>query len=97
LTFSSVIFHLVYSIILTKNNKQARPVGYANVKASPNTTWMSRNMGLLGLVILIFLVIHLRTFLYEMTFGEVPYVEYESGVVKNLYLIVVDAFSKLWY
>src|SRR5690606_13153505 len=97
LTFTSIIFHLIYSIVLTKNNNQARPVGYAVVKASPNTTWMSRNMGLLGLIILIFLIIHLRTFLYEMTFGEVPYVEYESGVVKNLYLIVVDAFSKLWY
>lgn len=97
LTFSSIIFHLIYSIILTKNNKQARPVGYANVKASPNTTWMSRNMGLLGLLILIFLIIHIRTFLYEMTFGEVPYIEYESGVVKNLYAIVVVAFSKLWY
>lgn len=97
LTFTSVIFHLIYSAILTKNNNQARPVGYAVVKPSPNTTWMSRNMGLLGLIILIFLIIHLRTFLYEMTFGEVPYVEYETGVVKNLYAIVVDAFSKLWY
>lgn len=97
LTFSSVIFHLIYSIVLTKNNSQARPVGYAVVKASPNTSWMSRNMGILGLLILIFLLIHLRTFFYEMSFGDVPYVEYESGVVKNLYAIVVDAFSKLWY
>src|SRR5690554_4349698 len=97
ITFVSIIFHIIYSIVLTKNNSQARPVGYAVVKASPNTSWMSRNMGLLGLIVLIFLIIHLRTFLYEMSFGEVPYVEYESGVVKNLYAIVVDAFSKLWY
>lgn len=97
LTFTSIIFHLVYSIVLTKNNKQARPVGYATVKPSPNTSWMSRNMGLLGLIILIFLIIHLKTFFYEMSFGEIPFVEYESGVVKNLYAIVVNAFSKLWY
>lgn len=97
LTFTSIIVHLIYSIILTKNNKEARPVAYANVKASPGTTWMSRNMGILGFLILIFLVIHLRTFLYTMTFGDVPYVEYESGTVKNLYAIVVEAFSKLWY
>lgn len=96
-TFTSVIFHLVYSIILTKNNKEARPVGYAVRKSSPGTSWMSRNMGILGFLILVFLIIHLRTFLYEMQFGEVPYVTYESGQVKDLHAIVVEAFSKLWY
>lgn len=97
LTFSSVIFHLIYSIILTKNNKEARPVAYAKTSASPGTTWMSRNMGILGFLILVFLIIHLRTFLYEMQFGEVPFVTYDSGEVKNLHAIVVEAFSKLWY
>lgn len=97
LTFLSIIFHLVYSIILTKNNNQARPVGYASRKPSPNTSWMSRNMGILGFLILVFLIIHLRTFLYEMMFGEVPYVEYDSGRMKDLYSIVVGAFSQWWY
>lgn len=97
ITFVSVIFHIIYSVVLTKNNSQARPVGYAKVAPSPNTTWMSRNMGLLGLIVLVFLIIHLRTFLYEMKFGEVPFVEYGSGEVKNLYAIVVEAFSQLWY
>lgn len=96
-TFASIIFHLIYSIVLTRRNNAARPIPYAKTSASPGTTWMSRNMGILGFLILIFLIIHLRTFLYEMQFGEVPTVAYESGVVKDLYTIVVVAFSKLWY
>lgn len=96
-TFLSLVFHLVYSIILTYQNKKARPIAYAVTKASPRSTWMSRNMGILGFIILIFLLIHLRTFLYTMSFGDVPYVEYDGEQVKNLYAIVVEAFSKLWY
>lgn len=97
LTFASIIFHLVYSIILTYQNNKARPVSYAVTKASPRSTWMSRNMGILGAIVLIFLLIHLRTFLYTMSFGEVPYVEYDGEKVKDLYSIVVEAFSQLWY
>lgn len=97
LTFAAIIFHLVYSIVLTAQNNKARPIGYAVRKPSPGTSWMSRNMGILGFIVLVFLLIHLRTFLYTMSFGDVPYVEYDGVQVKNLHAIVVEAFTKLWY
>lgn len=98
LTYFSIIFHVAYAVILTFNNKKARPVGYNQSHANDNSTWTSRNMMILGIIIFIFLAVHLRSFLYEMKFGEIPMVTYEStGEVKNLYAIVVEAFASPWY
>lgn len=97
LNFVFILMHIIYSIILTYLNKKARPISYRFKMNVSNSTWMSRNMGVLGLIILIFLLIHLRTFLYTMNFGDIPYVEYNGNYIKNLYVIVVKAFSKLWY
>ncbi len=96
LTYLSVIGHVVYAIILSSKNKSARPVKYDTNKSSSNSTWSSRNMGVLGTIILIFLVIHLQNFWYEMHWGGIPKVTYESGVHKDLFTVVTTSFSELW-
>ncbi|MBC6368374.1 succinate dehydrogenase cytochrome b subunit [Algoriphagus sp. AK58] len=96
LTYISVIGHIIYSILLTQQNKSARPVGYAESKASTNSTWSSRNMGVLGTIILIFLVVHLQGFWAKMHWGEVPMVTYGEEEYKNLFLIVSEAFKQEW-
>ena len=93
LTYISVIAHVVYSIILTRYNKSARPVSYAYSKDGSSSTWTSRNMGVLGTIILIFLVVHLQGFWYKMHWGDVPFVEYGGEQYKDLYSIVVFAFQ----
>ncbi len=98
LTYFSIIVHVIYSLILTIHNRKSRPVRYAVSCPSENSVWTSRNMGILGTFILIFLVIHLRSFWYEMHYGSLPAIAYEGGgQIKNLYLIVIEAFSQLWY
>ncbi len=70
LTFIGIIVHVADSVILTIKNRKARPVRYAIVpKSSP---WSSRNMGVLGTIILFFIVFHLSGFWYSYKFGEVP-------------------------
>ena len=54
-------------------------------------------MGILGTLILIFLVIHLKDFWYEMHWGGIPTVNYDGEEVKNLYATVEAAYSQLWY
>ncbi len=54
-------------------------------------------MGILGTIVLIFLIIHLRSFWYEMKFGDVPMVSYAGVEVRDLYAIMVAAFSEWWY
>ena len=56
------IIHIVDGLMLWKTNREKRPVQYAIVKGEANSTWYSRSMGLLGSLLLIFLVIHLRHF-----------------------------------
>jgi succinate dehydrogenase / fumarate reductase cytochrome b subunit len=96
LTYISVIGHIVYSILLSQHNKSARPVSYSTSKGSTNSAWSSRNMGVLGTIILIFLVVHLQGFWAKMHWGEVPMITYEGEVYKNLFLIVSEAFKQEW-
>lgn len=98
LTALSFIFHIIYSIILTRMNRKARPIDYQVQKPSENSEWSARNMGILGTLVLIFLVVHLRAFLYEMKFGDIPLVDYgEFGRVKDLYAVVASTFAMPLY
>ena len=98
LLYAGILVHVIVSIFLTKLNSKARPVKYEYEQASTNSSWASRNMGLLGAIILVFLVVHMRSFWFEMKFGgDVPMVEYGGEEYKNLYALVVVAFSKWWY
>lgn len=98
LLYAGILIHVIYSIILTRLNRSARPVKYAYERASTNSSWASRNMGLLGAVVLVFLIIHMRQFWFEMKFGgNMPMVDYDGVQYKNLYALVVAAFSQWWY
>ena len=97
ITYFSIIFHAVDGILLVVQNKKARPVNYAYNKPNANSNWASRNMGLLGTVLLLFLIIHMRSFWYEMHFGDIPTVLIGDENVKDLYTITTSAFQKLWY
>ncbi|AMR30897.1 succinate dehydrogenase [Mucilaginibacter sp. PAMC 26640] len=56
-----IIIHAVYALVLTVKNRRARPVGYAVQTKSP-ASWSSKNMGLLGSILLVFIVIHMGDF-----------------------------------
>ena len=98
LLYATFIAHIVWSILLTLQNSKARgPEKYVNAKSSDKVSWNSRNMGLLGTIIFIFLVIHLRNFWYEMHWGDVPMATYDGEQYKDLYTIVAASFSQWWY
>lgn len=60
--FVGIIWHIVQSLLLTIQNNKARPVKYDQFNGKANSKWYSRWMGLLGTLILIFLVVHLSHF-----------------------------------
>jgi succinate dehydrogenase / fumarate reductase cytochrome b subunit len=62
-------------------NRKARPQGYQVNRPKANSTWASRNMGLLGAVLLFFIIIHMKDFWFEYKFGHLPYVKYETNLV----------------
>ncbi|MFY7758087.1 MAG: succinate dehydrogenase cytochrome b subunit [Flavobacterium stagni] len=70
LTYLSIIFHAIDGIMLAFQNKAARPVGYAKSNPSANSSFASRNMAVLGTVILIFIVTHMVNFWAKMHFDK---------------------------
>ncbi|ESU24334.1 succinate dehydrogenase cytochrome B subunit [Flavobacterium enshiense DK69] len=70
LTYFSILFHAIDGIMLTVQNKKARPVAYAMNNPSNNSTLASRNMAVLGTLILVFIVTHMVNFWAVMHFDK---------------------------
>lgn len=70
--FLGLIVHVVDGLRLHFENKSKRPVAYAVVDGK-NSTWYSRSMGLLGTLLLLFLVMHLSHFWFNARItGTIP-------------------------
>jgi len=70
LTYISILFHAIDGILLAIQNQKARPVKYVMNKPEKNTIWASRNMAVLGTIILIFIVTHMVSFWARMHFDK---------------------------
>lgn len=60
--FLGLLSHIYLALKLTLDNNKARPVKYAVTNGNANSKWYSRSMGVLGSLLLIFLVVHLKNF-----------------------------------
>ncbi|MDP5096427.1 MAG: succinate dehydrogenase cytochrome b subunit [Flavobacterium sp.] len=69
LTYISILFHAIDGIMLTIQNKKARPVGYAKTDGS-SSSFASRNMAVLGTIILVFIATHMVNFWAKMHFDK---------------------------
>jgi len=58
----AVVFHLAMGIALELKNKASRPINYAYNKPGENSSWMSRNMVITGIMIMLFLGLHFYDF-----------------------------------
>jgi succinate dehydrogenase / fumarate reductase cytochrome b subunit len=100
--FAGLILHIVQGIVLWNQNVKARPVRYLVNKPASNSKWYSRSMGLLGTLILIFLVVHLYHFWTPSRFGgmfgvrpleEATLSTYNNQQVHNLYAEMLVVFQ----
>jgi len=90
--FAGLIIHIVQGLLLWKQNNAARPVKYNQSDANKNSKWFSRSMGLLGTLLLLFLVIHISKF-----FLQTKIALYGSGDGEhNLYNSMKEEFTKWW-
>src|SRR5690606_4794643 len=94
--YAFILIHIIWSAILTGRNSAARG-GTKYVRVNNSSHWTSRNMGILGTFIFIFLVIHLRDFWAAMHWGGIDQVTYDGQEVKDLYSVVALAFTRSWY
>ncbi|SMO54669.1 succinate dehydrogenase cytochrome b subunit [Solitalea koreensis] len=94
--FLGIILHIVQAVILTRQNKQARPQEYAYANANANSLWYSRSMGLLGTLILIFLIIHLGHFWVKARFGIPEGIPEGMNGEHDMFFEMKEVFSNLW-
>src|ERR1700757_3597472 len=92
--FGSIVAHAIYALIITLKNRQANGRRYEYDRRGVSSKWYSRKMGLLGTIILVFLIIHLRDFWYQVQFGQVPL---DKDGQKDLYTLVVSVYQNGWY
>lgn len=93
-TYGAIFLHTVDGIMLALQNRAARPEGYVKEKQSANASWASRKMALLGTLTLFFIVVHMKSFWYEMHYGELGV---DANGNKDLWSLTVKAFEQWWY
>ena len=100
--FLFLLLHVIQGIILWRQNASARPVKYVVNHPEANSKWYSRSMGLLGTLILLFLVVHLYHFWTPSRFGGIGSIEpleeaslsvYNNQEVHNLYAAMQSVFK----
>lgn len=89
-----LIIHFVMGIILEIRNNKARPIKYAKFSGNSNSTWVSRNMIITGLVVLAFLGLHMYDFwVHEMT---VKYIDVQPEDPNRYFEELVIKFEPFW-
>jgi succinate dehydrogenase / fumarate reductase cytochrome b subunit len=76
--YAMILFHAFWGLYLEIQNRKARPQRYAYVKNS--SSWASRNMAVLGTILLVYIAVHMGDFWFDYKFGHVPYKEYIENV-----------------
>ncbi|GHU95769.1 fumarate reductase [Bacteroidia bacterium] len=100
------VVHIAMALWITLSNLRARPIKYAASNHTKASTWASRNMFVLGLIVLGFLAVHLSHFWAKMQLAhflgghstENPYLlvrtTLENPVWAIVYLVWITA---LWF
>jgi succinate dehydrogenase / fumarate reductase cytochrome b subunit len=98
--FAGIILHLVQGYILTAQNNSRRDVKYAVDYGNKGSKWYSRSMGLLGTLILLFLIMHIYHFWTPSRLGgmwnvkPLGEVTYGTGFeMHNLYAEMLNVFQ----
>ncbi|NND32103.1 MAG: succinate dehydrogenase cytochrome b subunit [Saprospiraceae bacterium] len=95
--YAFILLHTVQGLILWRQNRSARRTRYA-VASTKTSSFAARNMAYLGIVILIFLILHLWQFWFQMKIGSLEMITYSGHEpVKDLYKVVDYAFGQWWY
>lgn len=92
--YACLILHTVDAVYLGLTRKKANGVSYSIDRRGRASTWYSRHMMALGIILVVFLVIHFKDYWYQFKFGNLPLDENGN---RDLYTLVILSFQQLWY
>lgn len=89
------LIHIIWSFVISYQNWKARPVAYAKKDNGESSAWASRNMLILGALILVFLVIHIINFYWVIKFNPHQMSEITVGgkTMEDTYKLVSYLFK----
>jgi len=90
-----ILLHAIQGIIVWQINKGKKGTRYA-VEAK-SSTWASRKMGILGTIILVFILIHMYQFWFKMKIGTIPPITIDGVEMSNLYTTVYEAYTNIFF
>jgi succinate dehydrogenase / fumarate reductase cytochrome b subunit len=90
--FVGFFLHIIQGFMLVASNRSKRSVGYAVSYGNAGSKWYSRSMGLLGTLVLLFLIMHLSHFWFPNRSNQ----GFLLGEEINLYEKMQLVFSELW-
>ncbi|MDP5121222.1 MAG: succinate dehydrogenase cytochrome b subunit [Spirosomaceae bacterium] len=79
--YAMILFHAFWGLYVTYINRKARSARYAITNSS--STWASRNMAVLGTVLLVYIAVHMGDFWFDYKFGHVPFTKYVEDVTSG--------------
>jgi succinate dehydrogenase / fumarate reductase cytochrome b subunit len=91
--FAAIIIHIVQGVALWAKNSSRRTVKYEVSAGNKTSKWYSRSMGLLGTLILMFLILHLCHFWAPNRWGQAFDAEWKE---EDLYEKMRVVFSSMW-
>ncbi len=94
--FVGLFAHIIQGLMLWRKNMQSRPVKYAVSAGNATSKWYSRSMGLLGTLILLFLVIHLAQFWVPSRITGLGETIIENKPYHDLYSEMQEEFQHPW-
>ncbi|OQP54453.1 succinate dehydrogenase cytochrome b subunit [Niastella populi] len=95
--FAGILLHIVQGYLLEVQNRARRKQGYAVNMGSQGSAWYKKSMGLLGTLILLFLIIHIAHFwvpsriTYEETLSQASY---NGREMHDVFSKMADVFSQ---
>lgn len=95
--FAGIILHIVQGYMLTQKNMSTRTTRYAVKPGNKTSAWYSRSMGLLGTLILLFLVMHISHFWVPSRITQdLNPTEVRGKEMHDLFQRMVDVFQEPW-
>lgn len=88
--FAGFLIHIIQGYVLEAKNLSRRGVGYKISVGEKASKWYSRTMGLLGTLLLLFLIMHIAHFWVPSRITGLPEIEGKS--YHNLFQKMVDIF-----
>ncbi len=95
--YISIILHAVVALLITLHNRRAKPSKYIMDRSQQNSSWYSRNMGILGTLILIFIIIHLANFWARIKLGIGEEVPIDQNGYKDVFSVTYELFQNIWF